>query len=1150
MGVGLGAGLGRLSIPLSTPKLKPEGLVHYPMARRPRYLHGGWRGVVKRMIRMMSGNADGEPPDIDRGREQAGGQQAPGPTMTLSQPTVRELCSELQGLVRQSAGGEPLSGQRLDRARRVSEQLCTAAAQLEEWRRHRREILDAVAASLAEPSFLRVAVEVFRRYVFPAVLLLLARPMSAWAEAPEAFERTMLMLGHLVHDPGLAGPVAAFLQQAPPPYRFVAEPAQAGGAPAWRCRLACEAALRLLLARPAQLRGLWDWAGLASLLGHEDLVVRRLACAALSHMVGLGVVASGAALGFLELPDLGLRPPAAGPESWRAGCERDGSCSSGAPATDAVSWTEGHVQAIHGICFSVPAARAERSLFVSTAPDVADTMRALLLAVGVGRPILGRRGRRWQDGVPAEGLGAPRPAAAGLPLLRRADRPQDAVRHLRLRRDGGRVRLEAGDHHGGPESGAVARPGGRGSGPGGGAGGSLAPGGLEPPHRIPDRNQRVDVHQGFRLFATFSTGEEPPASCGGQRAADGAEAPAGEDEADAPMQVDDGPPLEAEEEGAGRAAGPRRRAPALVAAFTRVRFHRLGAAHLDAILAGLYPGHVADGHLSEGAELHTQTTAPGRDGPVGPELRGSEKILQREGTKMKGFIKRPNCQSHFSHMMATLSAIQSVVEAYVSSVAPTTLAFGFLTLVPWSSQEKPANVLASGAGGEVNLASIAHIVEQHEVVLIVSVYRTEREKRGVSGLLNYLRTAHPDAIVFLVQLPDRLDTELTKAYISELMARQDELYSFGADGVLMELAGDPEGLQHRLSLELQENAAIQLRVQAFADNANQGVPSARDVKIIEDEFRGLLWNAIPNMLMPGFAPLDKLLLEDGNGVGDFRFVRSYSDHHHVLLAVKGQHEKVVIKVHDKSSVTDAKKVESIHQEFCLLTHILDHPHIIRCVGMLQSQCNVYVALQYGGDVSMEQVLSTQGEHRLSRDDALICSAQVASALSYCHAKDVVHGQVSLRHVAVEMACNRHICRLVDFSMAAHVPNSSTRKTLCGSLPCVAPETVLDEPYLPKPADCWSVGVLFLETACGQGSLEKSVQWRRGESLAHAAWKILEFFSKAGCHTEAMTKMGNALDGTTLACLGVVLKPEPARRATASDVVEMFSAAHTEETGSD
>ncbi|CAK0808293.1 unnamed protein product [Prorocentrum cordatum] len=209
--------------------------------------------------------------------------------------------------------------------------------------------------------------------------------------------------------------------------------------------------------------------------------------------------------------------------------------------------------------------------------------------------------------------------------------------------------------------------------------------------------------------------------------------------------------------------------------------------------------------------------------------------------------------------------------------------------------------------------------------------------------------------------------------------------------------------------------------------------------------------------------------------------------------------------------------------------------------MLHSKCNVYVVIQYGGDICMEQALSTQPDHRLSRDDALNCSAQVASALSLCHAQDVVHGQLSLRHVAVEIAWNRHICRLVDFSMAAHVPNSSTRETPCGSLPCVAPETALEEPLLLKPADCWSLGVLFLETACGQGSLELRVRWRRGETIAYAARRIFEFFFQHGCHQEAMSIMANVHDDMILACLESVLKPEPVRRAKASHIVEMVSA---------
>eukprot|EP00959_Pyramimonas_sp_CCMP1952_P434444 9096885-Pyramimonas_sp.AAC.1 len=76
---------------------------------------------------------------------------------------------------------------------------------------------------------------------------------------------------------------------------------------------------------------------------------------------------------------------------------------------------------------------------------------------------------------------------------------------------------------------------------------------------------------------------------------------------------------------------------------------------------------------------------------------------------------------------------------------------------------------------------------------------------------------------------------------------------------------------------------------------------------------------------------------------------------------------------------------------------------------------------------MEQVLSTHPGYRLSRDDALDCTIQVASALSHCHANDVTHGQVSPRHVSVEMANHRLICRLVDFSMAARIPDGHTRQ---------------------------------------------------------------------------------------------------------------------------
>ncbi|CAK0909386.1 unnamed protein product [Prorocentrum cordatum] len=270
-------------------------------------------------------------------------------------------------------------------------------------------------------------------------------------------------------------------------------------------------------------------------------------------------------------------------------------------------------------------------------------------------------------------------------------------------------------------------------------------------------------------------------------------------------------------------------------------------------------------------------------------------------------------QSHWLFLEMDLISTEQVVAEYVSSVAPSSWAFGFLTLVPWNSQNLPANVLAPEADhGEMSQGSINQMVEQHEAVVIPSVYKTRKEKRGLTRLLDYLRAAHPDAFVFLVQLPDRLGAGLTKGYLRTLMARQDALYSFGASGVLMELEGDPEGLLQKVRLELAENAAIQLRVQYYESTVTAGVPSSNELQTIEDEHDGLLWETIPQLLMPGFPDLDKRLLEFGDRVGEFRLVQQYANHQHVLLAVNGQHENVVIKTRNKRSSTAAEEVESVY----------------------------------------------------------------------------------------------------------------------------------------------------------------------------------------------------------------------------------------------
>ncbi|CAK0892777.1 unnamed protein product [Prorocentrum cordatum] len=107
--------------------------------------------------------------------------------------------------------------------------------------------------------------------------------------------------------------------------------------------------------------------------------------------------------------------------------------------------------------------------------------------------------------------------------------------------------------------------------------------------------------------------------------------------------------------------------------------------------------------------------------------------------------------------------IRAVVKAYVSKVAPSASAFDFLILVPRNFQDKLANVLAPEAGhGGMSVGRITQMVDQHEAVVIPPVYKT-KEHGDLTRVLGHLRAAHPDTFVFLVQLPHRFGTKLTRA---------------------------------------------------------------------------------------------------------------------------------------------------------------------------------------------------------------------------------------------------------------------------------------------------------------------------------------------------------------------------------------------------
>merc|ERR1719352_782557 len=99
---------------------------------------------------------------------------------------------------------------------------------------------------------------------------------------------------------------------------------------------------------------------------------------------------------------------------------------------------------------------------------------------------------------------------------------------------------------------------------------------------------------------------------------------------------------------------------------------------------------------------------------------------------------------------------------------------------------------------------------------------------------------------------------------------------------------------------------------------------------------------------------------------------------------------------------------------------------------------------------------------------------------------------------------------------------------CGTLPCIAPEMLTDESYLPSLADCWSAGVVLLEAAGGLNTFEVALQLDLHAEQHAIAGRINNFFAQPGAHGRALSIQNNVNHWQVLELLELLLQPEDQR----------------------
>ncbi|XP_040164422.1 aurora kinase B [Anopheles arabiensis] len=199
--------------------------------------------------------------------------------------------------------------------------------------------------------------------------------------------------------------------------------------------------------------------------------------------------------------------------------------------------------------------------------------------------------------------------------------------------------------------------------------------------------------------------------------------------------------------------------------------------------------------------------------------------------------------------------------------------------------------------------------------------------------------------------------------------------------------------------------------------------------------------------------------EVGRALGRGKFGRVY------LARERETGFMVAMKVMFKSQLTKWHVEKQLLREIEIQSR-LKHPHILRLYTWFHDDRRIYLALELAAQGELYKHLKAAPKGRFDERRSARYISQVADALNYCHANNVIHRDLKPENILLTDEDN---IKLADFGWSAHT-NSNKRKTMCGTLDYLPPEMVDGKMY-DDSVDQWCLGILCYEFLVGNPPFE-------------------------------------------------------------------------------
>ena len=164
---------------------------------------------------------------------------------------------------------------------------------------------------------------------------------------------------------------------------------------------------------------------------------------------------------------------------------------------------------------------------------------------------------------------------------------------------------------------------------------------------------------------------------------------------------------------------------------------------------------------------------------------------------------------------------------------------------------------------------------------------------------------------------------------------------------------------------------------------------------------------------------------------------------------------VAIKSINKEKLQNERYLKKIKNETSIMKILSNSKNIVKFYETYETKKHICIVMEYicAGDLLSYLKKRT----RLTEPAAKFIFKQIILALKYIHKNNIIHRDIKLDNILIDLDNNIKIC---DFGVSRIIAKNEIMNEQCGTLAYIAPEILLNQGYQGFGIDIWSSGILL------------------------------------------------------------------------------------------